>query len=127
MTKKNKYSGMNNLYNINWIINFNPIMPTAIYPAFSKFIYISSHFMNNPEVNRNAITPIIAPVITNRNWSLIATAAVILSIENAKSVMDNKRITLNNELIDLWLLSISLLVEECLFKAVNLETDSDIK
>ena len=62
-------------------------MPTAIYPAFSRFIYISNHLMNSPEVNRNAITPIIAPVITKRNWSLIATAAVMLSIEKAKSIV----------------------------------------
>ena len=60
--------------------------------------------MNNPEVNRSAITPIIAPVITKRNWSLIATAAVILSIEKAKSVIDNNRITLINELN--WLINL---------------------
>ena len=83
--------------------------------------------MNNPEVNLSAITPIIAPVITKRNWSLIATAAVILSIENAKSVMDNKSITLNNELIDLRLLSISLLIKESLFIVINFEIDNDIK
>ena len=57
--------------------------------------------MNNPEVNLNATTPIIAPVITNRNWSLMATAAVILSIEKAKSVTANNRITLNNDLLEL--------------------------
>ncbi len=55
--------------------------------------------MNNPEVNLNAITPIMAPVITKRNWSLIATAAVILSIENAKSVKDKISITLKRNFL----------------------------
>ena len=81
--------------------------------------------MNNPEVKRNAITPIIAPVITKRNWSLIATAAVILSIEKAKSVTANKRITLNSEPSELKLLSLS--IEELLLVDTNFEIDRDIK
>ena len=83
--------------------------------------------MNNPEVKRNAITPIIAPVITNRNWSLIATAAVMLSTEKAKSVTDNKRITLNNEVLDIKLLVVSLSISLFLFINKNFEIESDIK
>ena len=109
------------------MINFNPISPTAIYPAFSKLIYISSHLINNPEVKRNAMTPIIAPVITKRNWSLIATAAVMLSIEKAKSVTDSKRITLTIELSDLLILFSLLLFETILLVVISFEVDSDIK
>ena len=71
--------------------------------------------MKSPDVNRKAITPIMAPDITSRNWSLIATAAVILSIENAKSVIDNRSITLSIEYSDFLILEISLL----LFKALS--------
>ena len=96
-------------------------------PAFSKLIQICNHLINNPEVNRNAITPIIAPVITKRNWSLIATAAVILSIEKAKSVTANKIITLNKEVLDLLILESSLSKLELLLIDKNLEMDKDIK
>ena len=82
-----------------------PIAATAIYPAFSKLSYIWSNFIKSPEVNLKAITPIKAPVITKRNWSLIATAAVILSIEKARSVNDNNKITFNNEILELVLIS----------------------
>ena len=54
--------------------------------------------MNNPEVKRNATTPIKAPVITRISWSLIATAAATLSTEKAKSVRANATIVLMKEI-----------------------------
>ena len=53
--------------------------------------------MNNPEVKRNATTPIKAPVITRISWSLIATAAT-LSTEKAKSVRANATIVRMKEI-----------------------------
>ena len=47
-------------------------------------------------MNLNANTPITAPNIINIYWSLIATAVVILSIENAKSVIERSATTLKN-------------------------------
>ena len=47
-------------------------------------------------MNLNANTPITAPNIINMYWSLIATAVVILSIENAKSVIERSATTLKN-------------------------------
>ena len=67
-------------------INLSPTSPTAIYPANSSLINISSHLIKSPDVNLKARTPIRPPVITKRSWSLMATAAATLSIENAKSV-----------------------------------------
>ena len=49
-----------------------------------------------PDVNLNANTPITAPNIINMYWSLIATAVVMLSIENAKSVIERSATTLKN-------------------------------
>ena len=60
-------------------------------------------------MNLNANTPITAPNIINMYWSLIATAVVILSIENAKSVIERSATTLKNLKLFL-LLSISLSV-----------------
>ena len=47
-------------------------------------------------MNLKANTPITAPNIINIYWSLIATAVVILSIENAKSVIERSATTLKN-------------------------------
>ena len=49
-----------------------------------------------PDVNLKANTPIRAPNIINIYWSLIATAVVILSMENAKSVIERSATTLKN-------------------------------
>ena len=75
-------------------MSFIPIIRIAIYPAISNLIKYSKSLKNISEVNLKAITPISAPITINMYWSLIATAVVILSIENAKSVIDNNATTL---------------------------------
>ena len=47
-------------------------------------------------MNLKANTPITAPNIINMYWSLIATAVVILSMENAKSVIERSATTFKN-------------------------------
>ena len=74
-------------------MSFTPIIKIAIYPAISNLIKYSKSLKNISEVNLKAITPINAPITINIYWSLIATAVVILSIENAKSVIDNNATT----------------------------------
>ena len=73
-----------------------PTIKIATYPAVSNLENISRSFRKIPEVNLNANTPINAPNIINMYWSLIATAVVILSIENAKSVIERSATTFKN-------------------------------
>ena len=74
-------------------MSFTPIIRIAMYPAISNLTKYSKSLKNISEVNLNAITPISAPITMSIYWSLIATAVVILSIENAKSVIDNNNTT----------------------------------
>jgi len=74
-------------------MSFTPIIRIAMYPAISNLTKYSKSLKNISEVNLNAITPISAPITMSIYWSLIATAVVILSIENAKSVIDNNDTT----------------------------------
>ena len=75
-------------------MSFIPIIRIAIYPAISNLIKYSKSLKNISEVNLKAITPMSTPITINIYWSLMATAVVILSIENAKSVIDNNATTL---------------------------------
>ena len=77
-------------------MSFNPIIRMAMYPAISSLIKYFKSLKNISEVNLNAITPIRAPIIMSIYWSLIATAVVMLSIENARSVIDNNATTFKN-------------------------------
>ena len=74
-------------------MSLTPIIRIAMYPAISNLTKYSKSLKNISEVNLNAITPISAPITMSIYWSLIATAVVILSIENAKSVIDNNNTT----------------------------------
>ncbi len=74
-------------------MSFTPIIRIAMYPAISNLTKYSKSLKNISDVNLNAITPISAPITMSIYWSLIATAVVILSIENAKSVIDNNDTT----------------------------------
>ena len=64
-------------------------------------------------IRDRANTPITAPNIINMYWSLIATAVVILSIENAKSVIERSTTTLKNlKILKIKVLSIDLIKNE---------------
>ena len=49
-----------------------------------------------PDVNLKANTPITSPKIIRMDWSLIATAVVMLSMEKAKSVIERRATTLKH-------------------------------